>query len=162
MFYASYDPNKGGDNIRGFYPLNHPDVTKPSIQITQKQRDAIVKFPGHFRIEAGRLIQIKDTKKELQRRNLSNMRKEANARNQAPLEFDGHKYFVDSAFLGNLNLNLNLCSLDKNHACFLWRQASDGKWHFVEHDSQTLVELAKAFNSRREKISRELYGLADN
>ena len=160
MFYATFDPNKQGDNIKGFYPLTSTDVPKPAVQITEKQRDNILKFPGHFRIESGRLIQLKDTKQELQRRQLNDFRKDAASKNKAPLVVKDFKYFVDSVFMDNLNLNLNVCSVDDKHKCSLWRINPEGSWEFVEHDKQLLVEIAIAFNSRRESISKELYGQA--
>ena len=158
MFYATYNPNKKGDNIGGFYPLTHNDVPKPSIQITKKQRDDIINFPGHFRVESGKLTKIKDTRQELQRRQLNNFRKEASSKNQAPLVVGDYKYFVDSSFMDNLNLNLSLCSMVKNHSCQLWRISSSDTWEFAEHNKQMLIDVAVAFNSRRENISNELYG----
>jgi len=158
MFYASYDVNKKGDNIKGFYPLTHPEIPKQCIQITEAQRDKVIRYPNHFRVESGRLIQIKDTRQELQRRRLSNIRKEANAKNKSPIIVGNLKYFVDSTFLGNLNLNLSVCSNLKGHVCSLWAVNSSGDWEFIVHDKQMLIDVAVAFNSRRESISRELYG----
>jgi hypothetical protein len=159
MIYATYNPSKKGDNIIGFYSIEHNNVPKPNVIINKNQRDQIITYPGHFRVENNELIEIKDVGIEIKRRSLKYKQPKIKE-TLAPLEIDNFIYFTDSSFLSNLNLNLNLCSLMSEHTCFFWRYSKDVKaWTFSKLNKQDLVDVAEAFNKRREQKSRSFYGL---
>lgn len=155
--YLRYNPDKTERNIRGF----HDKVPEGAyIIITKEQESLIARFPNNFLVKDKQLVQLEDTKRVLQRITEKKRERVSKARRNATInsmiEVSGAVFDMKPDTIQALNLNLNICSIDKDHTTFIECKV-DGKPTLKEMKRKDLVALAKAFDSRRVEISKDKY-----
>lgn len=155
--YLRYDPKKSERNIMGL----HTKVPEGYyIVITAEQEALITRFPNNFLVKDNKLVQLEDTSVILQK--ISKKKKESRQRalNKAlvhsPILVKGSTFEMKTEIIQALNLNLNICSIDKDHVTYIECKV-DGKPTLKEMKRKDLLELAKAFDVRRVEISKDNY-----
>lgn len=128
-----------------------------SIDVTDEIADAVRLTPMQYRIDAGRLART--GKDQVSAKSIAAGANAVKSRTTLmdDISIDGRTYCPDTTLFANVSLALGVCVLDQSHTIKLWCKDASNTWTFLDHDMLMLVELAKAFNQRREEVSQSIY-----
>lgn len=159
MPFVHFNPEiTNRSNIRGIYTIESR-AKNPYVSISEKQLQEVKKDPNRFAVVDGKLELVDEHFSNFTKaKAISIERKQAKQRINKDLEVGNYIYVPDSAFQQNISLLLGIHAMDSEYVSRLWcRERESNEWRFIDHNGQMILEIAKAFNERREQTSELLY-----
>lgn len=142
MFFIHYE-EEGGQILSVLNAQRHVLKT-PNISISAKQRDAIVQTPSRFIVKNRQLVDLgqQSNDAEIETVKESHKRIMTNSKICGYVDSDAICWMSDDLALMELNLALNICSLDKKFLAKIHCMIN-GVRTLKEVDNQKLLVIAK-------------------
>lgn len=158
MYYAHY--NKETGVIKGVFDTEvHDLIPEPKVLVDPRLRNKILLRPNQYAVKSGKISKIADTS-SIQRGVAAGRQKKLYANKVIDLLLvNGMQYPANTTAQQNIILNLSIMQHRPEHKVKIWCQDTESVWSFKEHGLEELLDIAVAFNSRREELSTELYSL---
>ena len=159
MPFLHYNPDiTNRSNVRGIY-TTQDRAKKPFIQISEHQLAKFKEDPNQYTVVGGKLELVDEQFSNFTKAKAINIeRKQAKQTIIASLEVGNYVYTPDAAFQQNISMLLGIHAMDSEYVSRLWCKDLDSDtWSLIDHSGQMILEIAKAFNERREQISELLY-----
>jgi hypothetical protein len=157
MYYLTYDPDKTGSTNITKISTTRQKAVEPFVEVSADLYKRFHNNPNNYVVKDGRLQAIERSLSNLTKVKGQNVhRKQIANEIGSQLEVGGYTYNINSAFQNNLTLILGIQAGDSDYVARLWcHNGTD--WVFRDHSHEDTLQVAKAFNERREQLSQQLY-----
>lgn len=157
MHYLTYIPEKTDSTNITKITTNEQTAVEPYVSVTPDEYRRFQQNPNNYVVKDGKLQVIERSLSNLTKVKGQNVhRKQIASEIGSNIEIGGMTYSVDAAFQNNLTLVLGIQAGDPDYTARFWCYDGTG-WVFADHNHNACLDLAKAFNERREQLSHELY-----